>query len=110
MTDLRRSDLPTVNLISVFSLIQNEPGNEQDIIGKILMSAIHIFQSGKTEWETVDRNKRFQSGKFVIFVCDQPGDEVILINQMVSDRSKLGGYGFASCDASGIVCETDEQE
>ena len=27
-----------------------------------------------------------------VCVSDQPGDEAILVNQMVSDRSKLGGY------------------
>lgn len=46
----------------------------------------------------------FMRGVSAVFVCNQPGDKVILINQMVSDRSKLGGYGCASCDALGIVC------
>ena len=101
------------------------------------MSCRDSSAQSRCKWKTVDRNKRFQSAKFVskyligsansqllqvitsyflrvmlvfmrgvnaVFVCDQPGDEVILINQMVSDRSKLGGYGFASCDALGIVC------
>ncbi|KAF8090158.1 hypothetical protein N665_0484s0008 [Sinapis alba] len=27
-----------------------------------------------------------------VCVCDQPGGEAILVNQMMSDRSKLGGY------------------
>ncbi|KAF8100597.1 hypothetical protein N665_0220s0002 [Sinapis alba] len=28
-----------------------------------------------------------------VFVFDQPGSEAILVNQMVSDQSKLGSYG-----------------
>ncbi|KAG2257978.1 hypothetical protein Bca52824_077272 [Brassica carinata] len=62
----------------------------------------------------VDRNKIFQSVNFsrivipscflrvmlvfvrgvgAVYVYDHPGDEVTLVKQMVSDRSKLGVYG-----------------
>ncbi|KAF8102828.1 hypothetical protein N665_0193s0011 [Sinapis alba] len=27
-----------------------------------------------------------------VCICDHLGDEAVLVNQMVSDRSKLGGY------------------
>ncbi|KAL0846840.1 hypothetical protein Bca101_020086 [Brassica carinata] len=32
-------------------------------------------------------------GISAVYVSDQPGDKAILVNQMVSDRRKLGGYG-----------------
>ncbi|KAF8100739.1 hypothetical protein N665_0218s0077 [Sinapis alba] len=33
------------------------------------------------------------SGVGAVFVCNQPGDKAILVNQVVSDRIKHGGYG-----------------
>ncbi|KAL0771019.1 hypothetical protein Bca101_036170 [Brassica carinata] len=73
------SDPRTVNFISVLPLIQKEPGNGRDIIGKISMPDFQII------YPIVK----------LTYVCvyDQPGDEATLVKQMVSDRSKLGVYG-----------------
>ncbi|CAN7022334.1 unnamed protein product, partial [Brassica rapa subsp. trilocularis] len=32
-------------------------------------------------------------GIAAVFVCDQPGGEAILVDQLVADRSRPGGYG-----------------
>uniref|UniRef100_A0A0D3BUU8 Uncharacterized protein n=1 Tax=Brassica oleracea var. oleracea TaxID=109376 RepID=A0A0D3BUU8_BRAOL len=78
-TDIYRSDPRTVNFISILLLIQKEPGNGQDIIGKISMPAFQIiYPIIKSTY---------------VCVYDQPGDEATLVKQMVSDRRKLGVYG-----------------
>ncbi|KAL0750916.1 hypothetical protein Bca101_032919 [Brassica carinata] len=75
-----KSDPRTVNFISVLPLIQKEPGNGQDIIGKISMPAFQIiYLIVKSTY---------------VCVYDQPGDEATLVKQMVSYRSKLGVYGY----------------
>ncbi|KAG2293055.1 hypothetical protein Bca52824_039724 [Brassica carinata] len=35
----------------------------------------------------------FARGSAAVFVYDQPGAEAIMADQMMSDQSKLGGYG-----------------
>ncbi|WZZ20697.1 hypothetical protein YC2023_122084 [Brassica napus] len=42
-TDIYRSDPRTVNFISVLPLIQKEPGNGRDIIGKISIPGFQII-------------------------------------------------------------------
>ncbi|WZY88174.1 LOW QUALITY PROTEIN: hypothetical protein YC2023_044909 [Brassica napus] len=42
----------------------------------------------------------FVRGVGAVDVCDQSGDEANLINQMVSDRSKTGGYGYRTSRAT----------
>ncbi|WZZ34794.1 hypothetical protein YC2023_018195 [Brassica napus] len=71
-----------------------EPGNERYIIGNIPFSAFYIiFPIVNPRYVRNGRQKQKLSvWKFVICVCDQPRDEPILANQMVSDRSKIGGY------------------
>ena len=39
-------------------------------------------------------------GVGAVYVFDQSGDEANLINQMVSDRSKTGGYGYRTSRAT----------
>uniref|UniRef100_A0A0D3D473 Uncharacterized protein n=1 Tax=Brassica oleracea var. oleracea TaxID=109376 RepID=A0A0D3D473_BRAOL len=69
------SDPRTVNFISVLPLIQKEPGNGQDIIGKISMPDFQIiYPIVKSTY---------------VCVYDQPGDEATLVKHMVSDQSKL---------------------
>ncbi|KAF2600311.1 hypothetical protein F2Q68_00008847 [Brassica cretica] len=87
------SDPRTVNFISILPLIKKEPGNGQDIIGKISMPDFQIIYPivklilGVSEKRSTE-TKSF-SLEFVICVYDQPGDETTLVKQMVSDRSKL---------------------
>ncbi|KAF3556351.1 hypothetical protein F2Q69_00012922 [Brassica cretica] len=71
------SDPRTVNFISVLPLIQNKPGNERDIIGKISMP--YFISSIRS------------SNRLCVY--DQPGDEATLVKQMVSDRSNIGVSG-----------------
>ncbi|WZZ15683.1 hypothetical protein YC2023_108772 [Brassica napus] len=42
----------------------------------------------------------FVRGVGAVYVFDQSGDEANLINQMVSDRSKTGGYGYRTSRAT----------
>ncbi|KAF3596557.1 hypothetical protein DY000_02022822 [Brassica cretica] len=67
------SDPRTVNFISVLPFIPKEPGNGQDIIGKMSMPAFQIiYQNVKSTY---------------ICVYDQPGNEATLVKQMVEFRS-----------------------
>ncbi|WZY94953.1 hypothetical protein YC2023_067282 [Brassica napus] len=45
----------------------------------------------------------FVRGVGAVYVCDQSGDEANLINQMVSDRSKTGGYGYRTSRATFLL-------
>ncbi|CAF1698701.1 unnamed protein product [Brassica napus] len=51
--------------------------------------SVKMKRSTKTE----DFSMKICQGTAAVFVCDQPGGETILVDQMVADRSKPGGYG-----------------
>ncbi|KAF3558536.1 hypothetical protein F2Q69_00010393 [Brassica cretica] len=81
-----------VNFISVLPLIQKEPGNGRDVIGKISMPAFQIiYPIVKSTY---------------VCVYDQPGDEATLVKQMVSDQSKLALLEYhidLISESSGVV-------
>ncbi|KAF2601512.1 hypothetical protein F2Q70_00025725 [Brassica cretica] len=83
------SDPQTANFISVLPLIQKEPGNGQDIIGKISMPAFEIiYLIVKSTY---------------VSVYDQPGDEAILVKQMVSDRTLPEYHIDLISESSGVA-------
>ncbi|KAF3567511.1 hypothetical protein DY000_02016163 [Brassica cretica] len=47
----------------------------------------------KRSTETKALSLETSLGVGAVFVCDQPGRESILVNQIVSDPSEPGGYG-----------------
>ncbi|KAF2540614.1 hypothetical protein F2Q68_00032978 [Brassica cretica] len=61
------------------------------------MSEEDSSAQSRCKGKKVDQIKKFQSGNFqgiaAVFVCDQPEGEATLVDQMVSDQSKLGFYG-----------------
>ncbi|WZZ71506.1 hypothetical protein YC2023_082876 [Brassica napus] len=71
-----RLDPRTVNFISVLPLIQKEPGNGRDIIGKISMPDFQIIHP-------------IIKSTYVC-VYDQPGNEATLVKQMVLDQKSSG--------------------
>ncbi|CAF1715485.1 unnamed protein product [Brassica napus] len=50
-------------------------------------------RKGETVDQTEDFSMEICQGTAAVFVCDQPGGETILVDQMIVDRSKPGGYG-----------------
>ncbi|KAF3601693.1 hypothetical protein F2Q69_00035538 [Brassica cretica] len=93
------SDPQTVNFISVLPLIQKEPRNGRDIIGKISMPETVPTSLGVSE--KVDRNNSVW--KFVICVYDHPGDEAILVKKMVSDRTLPEYHIDLISESSGVA-------
>ncbi|KAF3579359.1 hypothetical protein DY000_02030632 [Brassica cretica] len=88
-TDIYRSDRRTVNFISVLPLIQKEPGNGRDIIGKILMPDFQIiYPIVKSTY---------------VCVYDQLGDEATLVKQMVSDRTLPEYHIDLISESSGVA-------
>ncbi|WZZ03302.1 hypothetical protein YC2023_089223 [Brassica napus] len=84
------SDPRTVNFIRVLPLIKKEPGNGRDIIGKISIPAFQIIypivKSTYGCWCSLRLRPVWRRSS--------------LINQMVSDRSKTGGYGYRTSRAT----------
>ncbi|WZZ32132.1 hypothetical protein YC2023_015533 [Brassica napus] len=88
-SEKRESDPRTVNFISVLPLIQKEPENGQDIIGKISMPAFQIiYPIVKSTY---------------VCVYDQPGDEATLVKQMVSDRTLPEYHIDLISESSGVA-------
>ncbi|KAF3580729.1 hypothetical protein DY000_02031010 [Brassica cretica] len=93
-----KSDPRTVNFISVLPLIQKEPGNGRDIVGKISMPDFQIIYPivkstygqkviDVSSWRRIKLlNCRDSSDQSRFCVYDQPGDEATLVKQIVSDR------------------------
>ncbi|XP_056845897.1 uncharacterized protein LOC108825650 [Raphanus sativus] len=94
-----RSDPPTVNFIGVFPSIQKEPGNERDIIGKLLLAS---SDQSRCKGETVNLNERFKSVNLSVLVQSAFATSVemklfwlikwcpIRVNSVATDKGHIG--------------------